>query len=213
MIYKVTLKDWERMQDLLDRNQDGEGVAAKINSVDKAVARFVAGTILAGKLDSVLTYKGFYWSPFEAFASRAIRLGANKDDIFEALKTATVPEDFKTNHVTKKSYTGYVGSLERLIDQLVEKYPVQIERKSINDGYNYWSWETNSSYNRNGRVWPLNYMLIIKCGDKEEKHSIIVVTNEGGGNYGYDFDRYRMPWNRIKVRLEEIVKKVVNEEE
>ena len=149
---------------------------------------------------------------FEAFASRAIRLGANKDDIFEALETATVPEDFKTNHVTKKSYTGYVGSLERLIDQLVEKYPVQIERKSINDGYNYWSWETNSSYNRNGRVWPLNYMLTIKCGDKEEKHSIIVVTNEGGGNYGYDFDRCRMAWSHIKVRLEEIVKKVVEEQ-
>lgn len=211
MIYKVTLKDWERMQDLLDRNQDGEGVAKKIANEGKAVARFVAGVILENRRDDVISY-GFYWSRFKAFGEVALKLGAKREDIVETIVNTEVPDSFRSQHVTKKSYTGYVGSLERLIDQLVEKYPVQIERKSINDGYNYWSWETNSSYNRNGRVWPLNYMLTIKCGDKEEKHSIIVVTNEGGGNYGYDFDRYRMPWSRIKVRLEEIVKKVVEEQ-
>ena len=209
MVYKVSLKDWERMQDLLDRDQDGEGVAAKIKDASKAVARFVAGTILAGKANDVLTYKGFYWSPFSAFAHRAERLGANKDDIFETLQSVTVPEGFKDNHITKKSYTGYVGSLERLIDRLMKDYPVHIERKSINDGYNYWSYETSSSYNRNGRVWPLNYMLTIECGDKVEKHSVIVVTNEGGGNYGYDYDRCRMPWGQIQNRLENAVKRVI----
>ena len=208
MVYKIVLKDWERMQDLIDRDQDGEGVASKIKDAGKAVARFVAGTVLAGRVNDVLTYKGFYWSPFSAFANKAERLGASKEDIFETLEAAKVPEGFKDNHVTKKSYTGYVGSLERLMDKLMEKYPVKIERKSINDGYNYWSWETNSSYNRNGRVWPLNYMLTISCGDKSEKHSVIVVTNEGGGNYGYDFDRCRMPWGMIQHRLEEVVKRI-----
>lgn len=211
MVYSVTFKDWERMQDLLDRNQDGEGVAAKIKDASKAVARFVAGTILAGRAKDVLEYKGLYWSRFEAFGNKAIQLGAKREDILETLEAATVPENFKDAHITKKSYSGYVGSLDRLMDQMMEKYPVQIERTSINNGYNYWSYETQGSYNRNGRVWPLNYMLTFKYGDREEKHSIIVVTNEGGGNYGYDFDRWRMPWSRIKERIEEITKKVVNE--
>ncbi len=137
MVYKVSLKDWERMQDLLDRNQNGEGVAAKIKEVGKAVARFVAGTVLAGETKNVLECRSFYWSPFSAFARKAESLGATKDDIFETLETATVPEGFKDSHVTKKSYTGFVGSLERLIDKLMKDYPVHIERKSINNGYDY----------------------------------------------------------------------------
>lgn len=211
MIYNVTLRDWERMQDLIDRNQNGEGVAAKIKDASKAVARFVAGTILTGGADDTLTRKGVYWSSrFEAFAIRALKLGATKEDIFETLKATTVPENFKETHVTKKSYSGYVGSLDRLIDQLMDKYPVKIERKTIEcGGSHHWSWETKYSYSRNGRVWPLNYMLTIEGVKGTEKHPIIVVTNEGGGNYGYDFDCYRIPWNRIKVRIEDIVKELV----
>ena len=209
MVYDVTLKDWNRMQDLIDRNQDGEGVAAKIKDASKAVARFVAGVILEKRAKDILQYRDFCWSSFRAFGHKALALGATKEDIFETLEATTVPENFRDIHVSKKSYSGYVGSLNRLIDQMMDKYPVKIERKSINDGHLYWSCETSSSYSRNGRVWPLNYMLIVEGVKGTEKHSIVVVTNEGGGNYGYDFDRWRMPWNCIKVRIEEIVKRLV----
>ena len=208
MDIKITLKDWERMQDLLDRDQDGEGVASKIKDANKAAARFVAGTILAKDKDRVLEYKGIYWSEFKAFGYKAKDLGATDDDLFKALETAEVPENFKETHVTKKAYTGYVGSLERTLDQLRDRYGVEIVKEAI-EGYPYWSYETRASYNRNGRVWPLNYRLTFKNGDKEEKHTVIVVTNEGGGNYGYDFDCCRWPWGMIKNRLEEIAKRVV----
>lgn len=205
MIYKLTTKDWERMQDLIDRNQNGDGVAKKVHSADKAVARFVAGVILENRRDDVISY-GFHWSRFKAFGQVALNLGAKKEDIIETIVKTEVPSDFQANHVTKKDYRGYTGSLFRLLDNLQEEIGFELKREYTD--YKDWSYETQVQYNRNGRVWPLNYRFTATKGDKEVAFTVIVVTNEGGGNYGYDFNRYRMPWGMVKERIESTLRKL-----
>lgn len=211
MVYKVVHKDWERMQDLLDRDQNGEGVASKIKSKDKAVARYIAGMKLL-KETAVEPYReNQYYLPyscFKAFGQKALDLGATYEDLLETEAATEIPDDFFANHVTKDDYRGYTGSLRRLLDQL-RALGVTIEMKSLNQGYNFWSWVTSEAYARNGRVWPLNYEINVEYRGETLHHTIIVVTNEGGGNYGYDFDRSRMPWGMIKARLEREVKDLV----
>lgn len=206
MIYKLTTKDWERMQDLIDRDQNGESVAKKIHSADKAVARFVAGVILENRRDDIISY-GFHWSRFKAFGQVALDLGAKKEDIIETIVKTEIPADFKANHVTKKSYSGYLGSLERVLDKMQGELGFELKREYTD--YKDWSYETRAQYNSNGRVWPLNYRFTAKLDGKEVTFTVIVVTNEGGGNYGYDFNRCRLPWGVVKERIESTLKSLV----
>lgn len=211
MVYKIVRKDWDRMQDLIDRDQNGEGVASKIKDKGKAVARYVAGMKLL-KSNAVESYRnGEYYLPysdFRAFGRKALDLGATYEDLIETSEATEIPEDFFATHVTKDSYTGYTGSLRRLLDQL-RALGASIELKPLNRGYEHWSYETQVGYTRNGRVWPLNYELNIEYRGETKHHTIIVVTNEGGGNYGYDFDRGRCAWSWIKSRLEREVKDLI----
>lgn len=203
MKYAVVPKDWERMQDLIDRNQDGDGVASKIKDVGKAVARFVAGTVLAGDKDDVLRYERFYHSRFRAFGVKAVDLGAKVEDILETLKEASVPETFSKTHVTKKTYSGYTGSLERFLDKMEAEKGVKFTWESTDS--KDWSYYTKEQYRRNGRVWPLNYKITAEREGKVKSFTVIVVTNEGGGLYGYDFNGSRMPWGMVKDSIERLL--------
>lgn len=199
MVYTIEIKDWERMQDLIDRNSDGEGVAAKIKNKAKAVARYVAGVKLIGRT----AIEGEYlpYSDFRAFGLKALQLGATLEDIQATFEAASVPEGFADNHITKDSYEGYTGSLRRFIDQMCTKYGLESSLQSIS-GTGAWSYTTLESYNRNGRVWPLSYKLTFRNDSESVQYNVVVVTNEGGGNYGYDLDYCRMGWREIKNRIE-----------
>ena len=205
MTYTIVIKDWERMQDLIDRNKDGEDVAAKIKNKAKAVARYVAGVKLMGRV--AVESGRLPYSDFRAFGLRALELGATIEDIQSTFEAAAVPEDFAETHITKDPYTGYTGSLRRFIDQMCVKYGLESSLQSVS-GTSTWSGITTESYYRNGRVWPLSYKLTFRNDFESVQYSIVVVTNEGGGNYGYDFNCCRMPWGMIKTRIENELKKL-----
>lgn len=206
MTYAITIKDWERMQDLIDRERDGRDVADKIKNKAKAVARYVAGMKLIGR-DVAVESGRIPYSDFRAFGYKALELGATIEDIQSTFEAAAVPEDFADTHVTKDSYKGFTGSLRRFIDQMCVKYHLESSLQSVS-GTSTWSGITAESYYRNGRVWPLSYKLTFRNDFESVQYSIVVVTNEGGGNYGYDFNCSRMPWGVIKTRIENELKRL-----
>ena len=195
MVYQVTDKDWSRMQDLWNRGQDGEGVAKKITSVEKAVARYVAGLKIEGTKEA--TKEGYNnsktlpWSSFKAFGRRALELGATFEDLEDSFAAAQKPagEDIKQ----KKVYSGYTGNLERLLDSLAKQTGWSWTWKTI-ENINKCSLKTQQMYIHNGRVWPISKEITFsKTGKEDVKVIATVVTSEGGGNYGYDFDYLYTP--------------------
>lgn len=210
--YKVSYKDWERMQDLIDRGKDGKDVAEKIKSAPKAVARFVAGIILLNhSLENYIREdrdgnKYFRYSgQFLEFGLKAVKLGAKMEDIIRTYNSASIPEDFRETHVTKNSYTGFTGSLRRLADTLAREHGLTYSLKLKTSNSSGWSYETFRLYRGNGRCWPLSYTLTFQDDFESLSFPIVVVTDEGGGNYGYDFRGSRVPWRYCKRSITEEV--------
>lgn len=192
MIYQVTDKDWSRMQDLWNRNQDGEGVARKITSVEKAVARYVAGLKIEGEKEATVEgYNGsktLPWSTFKAFGRRALELGATFEDLEDSFAAAEKPAQGDIKQ--KKVYLGFTGSLEKLVDNLAGQAGWTWSWKTV-DSVRRISSEAEDMYRRNGRVWPITKEITFsKEGQEDKRIWVTVVTNEGGGNYGYDY-RFR----------------------
>jgi nitrogen regulatory protein PII-like uncharacterized protein len=204
----LTNKDWERMQDLIDQGKDGADVAKKITSKDKAIARFVAGLKLEGKEPQYSSASSVGSVPFKAFGNRALELGATTEEINAVYESAVIPEDWRASHKTKKSYTGYTASFDKMMDQLADKYGFEWSKKETREAQGAWSPTTREQYSRNGRVWPLNYEVTMTKDGNTEKIVCILVTNEGGGMYGYDFKGSRMDnFKAFKQAVEEEIAK------
>ena len=206
MIYKITIKDWNRAQDLVEDGRNEESAATRIKDVNKLAARYVAGLKLLGIVD--IKKHRYPWDRFECFIARAIKLGAKVEDIVETFENTSIPENFREEKKPKKTYSGYLGSLERLIDKMIEKYSVEITKEEMLNGTQgkWWSEETDYSYGHNGRCWPLNYWVKVSNGKDEFEVPIIVVTNEGGGLYGYDYEGNRIPFQRLAYKFEKKIR-------
>lgn len=197
------------MQDLIDRNKDGKDVADKINNRQKAAARFVCGMKLLG-LGPGSPEWSRDWGTFTAFRNRAIELGAEREDIDDTYNAVEIPANFAATHVTKKSYNGYFGTLERCLDKMAEVYKFEYTL-TYNEGQG-WSSTTRKSYCNNGRCWPIAKELkIIKDGQQLGNGvNVVCVTNEGGGIYGWDVNCIRMySVKDFKSRIKQIVERIL----
>lgn len=188
MVYSISSKDWQRMADLVKIGQTGEGVASKINSKEKAVARYVAGLKLLGEKTAIKDFGngnyGLPWTQFKCFGNKALHLGATYEDIQETFEATEKPEGAEKSD--KKAYTGFFGSVERLLDNTSRETGWTWKWQSCG---NHWSSTTQAMYSRDGRVWPISKLAVFEKDGKKVTIPITVVTNEGGGNYGYDLDR------------------------
>lgn len=195
MVYQVTDKDWSRMQDLWNQGQEGEGVAKKITSVEKAVACYVAGLKIEGAKEA--TKEGYNgsktlpWSSFKAFGRRALELGATFEDLEDSFAAAQKPS--RENIHQKKVYSGYTANLEKLLDTLAKQTGWTWTWKTI-ENIRKCSIKTEQMYIRNGRVWPIiKEITLSKPGREDVQVVATIVTNEGGGIYAYDFDYNYIP--------------------
>jgi len=61
---------------------------------------------------------------------------------------------------------------------------------------------------RNGRAWTEGFIVKIKKGDKEKNVTFDIVTNEGGGLYGYvlDYRQQIVNLKAFKIGFENIIK-------
>ena len=174
--FSVETKDWERMMDLLLAGKDGEDVAAKINDKDKALARYIAGTKLHGKIPTKVEN-----SYFDAFGLKAIKLGATEEEIMELLKSTEVPsqvasklEDLKTSKLDNR----FVGAISKAIIKMGFSIKYLSSGDAItNDG--------KEAMRRNGRKWTIGYKAEVDVGSEKLPFVFDAITDEGGGSTSY----------------------------
>lgn len=102
LAYKITDKDWMRMQNLIRQEgavpYAGKSIADKINKKDKALARFTAGIKLAGF--PIENFMDMEYSqmprelPFYEFWRKARMLGATEEEVEELYTKYDIPEQF-----------------------------------------------------------------------------------------------------------------------
>ena len=61
---------------------------------------------------------------------------------------------------------------------------------------------------RNGRAWSEGFIVNVKKGDKEKDITFDVVTNEGGGLYGYCFSYYVINLKQFKEQFNNIINEI-----
>jgi len=128
-----------------------------------------------------------------AFLKKAAELGADEMNFYALADAAHMP----TNLLNKETNTrDILGIKEYSFKKLEQQYNIIIEYGyAKKDGSKYWSGETRYSYNHNGRCWPIAFEYTIYDSTKTNIIStgnFVQVTNEGGGNYGWDFNGYRV---------------------
>lgn len=78
MIYtKIEKKDIDRVQKLIDKDDDGSRMSKSIKDMNKAIRRYVASRILMGEGPiSIEDFKNNNYGKFSSFCNRAVELGA-----------------------------------------------------------------------------------------------------------------------------------------
>lgn len=137
MIYtNVEKKDFDRVQKLIDKNDDGTRMSKSIKDMNKAIRRYVVSRRLTGEGPlSEEDFRNGNYGKFSSFCSRAIELGASyfniiinfmkPDDIpalfdwimDEYLNEDQVREIMKIRSVNFHSYEG-------LVDYIMSKFIV-----------------------------------------------------------------------------------------
>ena len=174
-------KDWKRMKDLIQKNSEGEGVAATLRNKKKAINRFVAGLLLSGEtgltfgikhrniIDKDDEYRDL---PFKEFGNKALELGATVEEIQKVYDNTEVPQKYKdlTDHAylsSKKLNSWVTGKVSKAI--LDAGYDINY----LNKGGNALTYDGKDAMRRSGRKWTIGY-----------KTEIV----KDGKSYGLDFD-------------------------
>lgn len=122
-----------------------------------------------------------------AFLRKAAELGADEQSFYALTDAAQMP----ANLLNKETNTrDILGTKDYSFKKLEQQYNVVIEYGYAKNGSQYWSEETSRSYNHNGRCWPVTFEYTIYDKTKTkviDTGTFVQVTNEGGGNYGWDF--------------------------
>jgi len=194
---RVETKDWDRMLDLVMKNDEGEKAAKLIKDKEKAISRFIAGLKLAGaplKYDSSSRTSPYRQSQFSDLGNKAIELGATPEEIEELYNTTEAPLSFiekMTRLGGKKLNNRFVGSISKAI------------LDSGNDitylphNGNALTMDGKHAMQRNGRKWTIGYKSQIDLKDRKVNLSFDAITDEGDGPtyfvLGYDSDEIFKP--------------------
>lgn len=141
-----------------------------------------------------------------AFLSKAAELGADEKSFYALSDAAQMPANLLDKETNTRDILGTTGYGFKKIEQ---QYNVVIEYGyTKKDGSRYWSGETEHSHKHNGKCWPISFEYTIYDSTKTNIIStgnFVQVTNEGGGNYGWDFDGYRV--HGFKDVLDKMIQK------
>lgn len=137
MIYTILeKKDFDRVQKLIDNNDDGSRMSKSIKDMNKAIRRYVVSRKLTGegplKLDD---YRNKNYGKYSSFCNKAIELGAtyfniivhfiNKDDVpavidwiaDEYLNEEQMRQFMK---VRSEHFHSYEGLLDYIVNNFIE---------------------------------------------------------------------------------------------
>lgn len=137
MIYtNVEKKDFDRVQKLIDNNDDGSRMSKSIKDMNKAIRRYVVSRRLTGEGTlSEEDFKNSNYGKFSSFCNRAIELGASyfnivinfvKPDDLPAVFDWIMDEYLNEYQVTRimKIRATELHSYERLIDYIMTNFIV-----------------------------------------------------------------------------------------
>jgi len=127
------------------------------------------------------------------FLRKAAALGATEQEFYTLADSAEMPANLLSKETNTRDILGTKGYGFKKLEQ---EYNIVIEYGyAKKDGSRYWSGETEYSYRHNGRCWPISFEYTIYDSTKTNIIStgnFVQVTNEGGGNYGWDFGGMRV---------------------
>ena len=179
---EVQTKDWDRMMDLVLAGKDGAGTAKAIKDKNKAIARYIAG--------SLLMYNGetpkMDWNEFEAFGRKALELGATEEELQSIISKTKIPTKTADKYKSlknKKLDNRFVGAISKAII----KMGFDIEFLPHNG--NAITSEGRYAMERNGRKWTIGYKTEITTPSGEKVSFIFdAITDEGDGTTYYVID-------------------------
>lgn len=135
MIYtNVEKKDFDRVQKLIDKSDDGTRMSKSIKDMNKAIRRYVVSRRLTGEGPlSEEDFKNGNYGKFSSFCSRAIELGASyfniiinfvKPDDIPALFDWIMDEYLNEEQVKEimKIRSVHFHSYEGLVDYVMSKF-------------------------------------------------------------------------------------------
>jgi hypothetical protein len=171
----ISTKDWDRMLDLVMKDDDGDTVAKLIKDKNKAIARFIAGLKLN---NSPLKYNEdwkSYSGRFSSLGNKALQLGATPEEIQNLYIETGTPSIYieKINKLNgKKLNDRFVGDISKAILDM----GFDINYLPYN-GYAMTS-EGIDIMRRNGIKWTIGYKTEITLDDKKIKLNFDAITNE-----------------------------------
>ena len=185
---KISNKDWDRMLDLVMKDDNGEKIAKLIKDKDKAISRFICGLKLSNDplKYNVSRYDPYGWSSFSDIGNKAIELGATPEEIEELYNNTEVPPEYikKISKLSdKKLNNRFVGSISKAI------LDMGFDIKYLPHNGNAITIEGKDAMARNGIKWTIGYKTQIDLGNKKVDFNFDAITDEGDGPTYYILDK------------------------
>lgn len=189
----VTDKDWDRMLALKLAKDDGSRLANSITDKDKAIARFIAGSKLAGENLKYNPDWKSYSGSFSALGDKALKLGATTEEIQNIFNSTIIPD----------KYTDKENSLKG--KKLDNRFVKELSKAILDAGFDITYLPTNGNaltqtgrdaMSRNGRKWTIGYKTEISYGDKKTNFDFDAITDEGDGPTYFVVNNYGEPMGK-----------------
>ena len=175
--YSTDDKHIAKMKGYFNKHSDPERLVKSIKDEKKLVARWIAA-IKIGWPEAVSVF-GYEIEHKKLLTKAEIVAYSEK---YKAEEEKVDDSDMKRLNKDEKSLA------ESWITKSVYKYfesLKDVEIKWVESFKNAKTETGKEAMRRNGRAWTEGFVVNVKKGDKEKKVTFDVVTNEGGGLYGY----------------------------
>jgi len=175
--YTTNAKHIQKMKDYFNKRSDPERLVKSIKDDDKLVARWIA----AMKIDWPEAISCFAYEIAERKLLTKAEVVAYSEK-YKADEEKVDDTDMKRlDKETKKISESWITkSLYKYFESLTD-YEITWKEAFKNAK----TQEGRAAMNRNGRAWTEGFIVTVKKGDKTMDITFDIVTNEGGGLYGY----------------------------
>jgi len=197
--YSTDQKHIDKMKGYFNKHSDPERLVKSIKDDKKLVARWLAAMLISWpEAVSVFGYE---------IENRKLLNKAEIVAYTEKYKDQKVDDsDMKRlDKETKKISESWITKSVYKYFESLKDYTIEWKEAFKNAKTS----EGKAIMNRNGRAWTEGFIVTVTKGDKSKDITFDIVTNEGGGLYGYALEHSTvLPLKKFKAIFESLIKEI-----